>query len=441
MIEMRGETRRALEGQPAASAMASAARGAAILALTSQAGFAAVELPDGPARIAGARSAIAGLLALLSAARGLAHVGGAAPMPQRPATPADAFVIERAAELDRQTARVEAGLQTLETGEPPAAAVKLRTHYDAVGAALSALRTMIAVALGCVFCVLSGWPGATGLLVQQAAFTALLGMQPNPAAAGVAFGLSLPLPAVVAGIVGYVLLPGVSGFVPFALAVGPCVFVFALLAHHPRTAPYAAGLMLYFALLLAPANVPSYDLASYLNSVLSQVVAVVFMVLAFRLVLPVSRERRLFRIAGAITRDLRRTLQHGRPLETAPCQSLKYDQLAQARLWLGRQTTARLAVFDRLYAFAELDLALRRAWSGLAAAEAAMPGLAALVQAARAALLQHDPAALDAAARALLAGPADPHPDLLRAASGMFGAQALLQRDARALQRYGVLDR
>ena len=278
--------------------------------------------------------------------------------------------------------------------------------------------------------------------MQQAAFTALLGMQPNPAAAGVAFGLSLPLPAVVAGIVGYVLLPGVSGFVPFALAVGPCVFVFALLAHHPRTAPYGPGLMLYFALLLSPANTPGYDLAGYLNSVLSQVVAVVFMVLAFRLILPVSRQRRMFRIADAIVRDLRHTLRFGRPLDTAPCQSLKYDQLAQAQLWLGRSTAARLAVFDRLYAFAEAGhgAAPRLVWPG-PRRRAAMPGLAAPVQAARAALLRHDPAALDEAARALLAGPEAAHPDTLRAASGMYGAQALLHRDARALQRYGVLDR
>jgi len=297
------------------------------------------------------------------------------------------------------------------------------------------------VGLGAVFCILSGWSGTTGLLVQQAAFTALLGMQPNPSAAAAVFGLSLPIPALVAGLVSFGLLPHVSGFVPFALAVGPCVFAFALLGQHPRTAPFGPGFMLYFTLLLAPSNPQSYNLSTYVNTVLIQAVTILFIVLAFRLILPVSRQRRLYRVAAAIKRDLQRTLRHGRGFEDAPRQSLKYDRLSIAQQWLGRPTPARMALFARLHSFAELDTALRRAWSGLDAIRDPSPALAAAVATARMALLQHQSGPVEAAAAALLAQPEATQPAVTRAISGLYGARILLAREARALHRYGIVGR
>ena len=439
LAEITEAGRRAIAGQAPPDAMTCAKHAGEILALTTQAGFAATELPDGISRMSGARTAIAGLLSMLSAARGIAFGRAVAPVPVRLESAVDAYIMERTAELDRATKQVAEGLRVLETGDHVTASVRISRHYDAIGAALSALRTMLAVGLGAIFCVLSGWPGVTGLLVQQAAFTALLGMQPNPSAAASVFGLSLPLPAVVAGLVGYVMLPGVSGFAPFAMAVGPCVFLFALLGHHPRTAALGPGLLLYFALLLAPANVESYNLSTYMNTVMIQVVTILFIVLSFRLILPVSRQRRLYRIAVAIRRDLRRSLHHGHNFEEAPRQSLKYDRLAQAQQWLGHPTPARMAMFERLHAFAELDTALRRAWSGLDAAHDSLPGLAIPLAAARDALSNHDPAAIEAAAEGLVEHPEAQRPDIMRAISGMYGARILLAREARALRHYRVL--
>jgi uncharacterized membrane protein YccC len=430
--------RTALGGKTPPNAMTCVRDAAEILALTTQASYAATELPDGLTRTAGARTAIAGLLSMLSALRGVSF--GLAEARGRTDPALTAYIAERTSEFERATAQVQDGLAVLETGSHATAAVRLSRHYDVVGAALSAVRTMLAVGLGAIFCILSGWAGTTGLLVQQAAFTALLGMQPNPTAAASVFGLSLPLPALIAGIVGFVLLPHVSGFVPFALAVGPCVFVFALLGQHPRTAAFGPGFMLYFTLLLAPSNPESYNLSTYVNTLLIQAVTILFMVLAFRLILPVSRQRRLYRVAVAIKRDLQRTLRHGRGFEDAPRQSLKYDRLAIAQQWVGHPTPARLAVFERLHAFAELDTALRRAWSGLDAVRNPSPALAAAVATARTALLQHKPAPLEDAAAALLAQPEAAQPDITRAISGLYGARILLGRQARALRQYRIVE-
>ena len=437
LAKVRAIERRALAGAPPPDPKANVELAATILTHTSEATYAATELPDGPARIAGARATIAALLAMLSAIRGigLAHTS---PLAEPDTIPGRIFLQEREAELALQQSRAEAGLQTLGFGGHRVAPVRLRLHYDTIGAALSATRTMIAVGLGAAFCIYSGWPGITLLLIQQAAFTALLGMQPNPSRAAATFGWALPAPALLAGLAGFVVLPAVSGFVPFALVTGTCAFLFVLLGQLPVLAPISAGQLLYFTLLLSPSNVQTFDFDTFANTVLIQIVAILFMVLAFRLILPVSQERRLSRLAQSIIRDLRRTLRHGRGLDPSAFQSLKYDRLQQVLAWLGRPTPARLAVFGRLYAFAELDTALRRAWSGLDAARDGMPGLKLALDAATAALLTDDPARIETAARALAAGDQATNPAMLRAISGMYGAQFLLARQSRALRHYRV---
>ncbi len=453
----------ALTGQDLPNEPLPAQEGASILALRTDAGHAATELPDGRARNAGAQAAIAGLLGMLSASRAIAtglrlptdaatrrRMDAAAAQLREPGPeladgqdtpqntplpdtlPTDltaAALLERSQELLRQHALARDGLRTLEDGQGPTAWVSLPVHYDVVGAGLSAARTIISVALGCVFCVYAGWPGATLLLVQQAAFTALLGMQPNPSAAGVAMGLSLPAPALAAGIIGFVLLPQASGFVPFALALAPFAFAAALAARHPATARFGPGLLLYLLLLLSPANIESFDLSAFLNNVLVQVLAIVFMILAFRLILPVSPRRRLARVAGAIGRQVQRALQ-GRPdgydLSAARCLSI--DRLAQAQVWLGQPTPVRLAVLERLSVFTELELALRRAHAGLRALGLPMP--------------PPEPDVLDAAARELLAtdyAPAAARRSALQAAAGLHGSAVLLRQHGRALRRYGVM--
>jgi len=418
--------------------------GSAVLAWATQASYAATELPDGRLRSAGARSAIAALLGMLSASRAVARLLalGETLTTERPATPRAACLMERAMDLRHQEQLARQGLETLEDGKRLTRTVRLRVHRDLEGAARNAIRTIVAVGLGCVFCVFAGWSGATLLLIQQAAFTALLGMTVNPTAGAAAFAVALPVSAAAAAVVGFVLLPTVSGFVPFSLAVGTGAMLAALATRHPATARYGTGLLLYFVLLLAPSDQQSYDLAAFLNNCMEQVVAVLFMVAAFELILPVSPRRRLLRVAEAIWRDLRRTLHRGGDDDQAARQTLQYDRLAQAETWIGRRTPARVAVLHRLYAFAELDTALRRAWSGLHDAALAAPALTLSIEAARDSLRARRPEAMIVAAQALLDRQdafGDPTP-VLRAVSGLYGAEYLLRRQMHALRRYGVLE-
>ena len=402
--------------------------GAAILALRTEAGYAALEVPGGRQQRQAAGLAIAGLLGMLSAARGLGRANVQAPSRAR-----EVFRAERMSELRRQRLLAADGLTALRDRRPPRGGITLGTYRDVVTAWINAVRTMVAVAAGCLFCVVAGWPGATLLLIQQAAFTALFGMQPNPTAAAVSTAACIPTAALAAFIVGFVLLPDASGFIPFALAFAPFAFAFTLVARHRTLGPFGPGLLLYLTLLLSPANTEAFDLGAFVQNVFVQFVAVFFMVAAFTLVLPVSPSRRLMRVADSMGESLHhaldgclKTQRRLHPIITA--RTRRYDRLATARIWLGRHTPARLSLLDRMCQFAELEGALLRAAHGLRLLNHRLP--------------RPDAGAMLAQAEALADTGDEPHGlgvDL--AVSGLHEAGLLLQEQTRALRHYGLLAR
>ncbi len=455
-----------------------------LLLMRTEAGYAAAELPDGRLRAAGARSAIAALFGMLSAVRAIEaglrwdppdeamrrrlastalavlHPANSPLPPSLPAAAArtvtlqEAFLLDRTDDLLAQHALARDGLDTLATGAPLRRRVRLRVRHDLVGACLNAVRAMLAVGLGALFCICSGWSGSTAMLVQLAAFVALLGTTQNPSLAGRNMALALPLPLLLAGLVKFHALPLVAGFVPFALAVAPCSVLLCLLVRLPLTAGPGASMLLFFCLVLAPSNPQTYDLSAFLNLCAAQAVAVLLLLACFWLILPVSPHRRLFRVADAITRDLARRLDRtpGRSTTDQPDQqSLQYDRLAVAGQWLGRRTGARLALLRRLQALGEIDTALWRAQGGLDSAAIRAPRLAAAAARARACLHQPVPSEIEAAARALLdaglaldattpPGAASPlRTALLRAVSGLYGASRLLEAQRPILRRSGIL--
>ena len=440
----------ALSGRSLPDEPLPAQEAAAVLALRTDATYAGAEVADGGRRSAGAQAAIVGVLGMLSAARaistGLSELnspatweamaatsaairtgGPSPPLETLPPDPLSAALLDRARELLAERALARSGLHLLETGEGSVPAFSLPFHRDYLGAALSAARTIIAVALGCVFCIYSGYANTTGLLVQQAAFTALLGMQVSPASAGMAMGYSLIPAAMVAWLIGFVLMPQVSGFLPFAIAIGSFAFVMALAVRHPATMRFSGGLLLYLTLLVAPSNTESFDLSAFANNVLIQFTAVAFMVLAFEQILPVSPRRRLARVASAITGEIARLLDGDAPQATAAhARVLRLDRLAQAQLWLDGAQPCRLAILRRLSAFSELDSALRRAQAGMRALALPMPPCT--------------PAALLSEARRILSQTYAPTllPWALHAAAGLYGSALLLRQQGRALRHYGV---
>ena len=467
----------ALDGKPVGDDMAMVRIAAGVAALQTQASYTAVELPDGRLRANGARHAIAALLAMVSASRAIAATIGPdtpaelrawlhavadalretaergpgrrasgqphsrAPLPPvpQPRCPTDALLRERAEELLASHGYALAGLRTLTDADQAMPPIRLKVARDPVAALFGALRVLISVGFGAVFCVVAGWGGATLVLIQQAAFVALLGTFPNPTQASLQFGMPLLPVALVTGVAEFLLLPDASGYVQFSLVVGSVTFLGALMQRHADWGAKAASTLTLFTIILGPTNPQSYNLAGFVGTVMQVALCVLFVTLSFNVVFRASPSRRLLRVAAGIALDLRRTLRDAaRGLDKAPAQSLLYDRMSHAMDVLGRPTPSRLRVLGHIYGLGEVDLAIRRARTGLVGALAAEPGLGALVARAGQALQNQDAPAMLQAAQQLLdrqvEGPAG-HPVRL-AVSGLAGAARLMQPDRATLRFY-----
>ncbi len=421
----------ALENRPLPDPASLARMGAGLTALRTDATYAAVEQPDGRLRGRAARYTLAALLGSLDASRSLAlaprigvspavlqylhdvaeafRASSALPSPAmpaapRPATPQEALLVDRAADILGRHRDAAAGLRALSEGTGRMPEIDLRVSYDMVAALLNGARTAIAVSLGACFCVLAGWPGATLLLIQQSALLALLGTAPAPLVNVNAFALPLVPMILATGIVNFLILPSASGFVPFALAVGPLAFATSLVVRSKNFASSGPGALLYFTLLLSPANQETFDLSGFLNTAAELVLIVLFTFLAFLIVLPVSPKRRLYRAAIAVDRgfNMARAGRDQQLSETAVRFQL-YDRLARAVQSLGGPRPSRSAFLGDVFRLGEAQLALHRTYAALGAAGRAEPSLAAAVRQVRGCLAGLEPGPLQEAAVSLLA--------------------------------------
>ena len=451
----------ALAGRGVPDDAACADLAAGILQLGGQASYARTELQDGHQRAAGARSAIVALLELLSDSRAIAAAYGSGeleasfaarvrtagedrtaldalelhPPDMSPAGVADAFLLERARTALDQQALVQDGLHALETGSKPGRIVRLTPHHDYYAGLLNAIRVLIAFALATGFCVLSGLPDSTLLLINVAAMCALSSINPNPNAFGWGVLIGAPIAVTLAAVVTFVPLTQGSSLVVLGLSLLPPMVFGCLLSLNPATGTVGFIALVWMFIAISPGNPQSFDLLAFTERGMFLILSAVIVFMSMNFLLPASPRRRMFRIADAIVQDL----ETGARGDAATLVSRHYDRLVQARGWMKQrpQTPARQAVFSRLTALAHLAGAIGRARRALdqAREDAALAGAAA---AAQQALAGNDPQAMRDSAVDVLAAARKVDPAAraiaLRVASGLYGTAVLTEMNARMMR-------
>ncbi|AIZ31988.1 FUSC family protein [Pseudomonas parafulva] len=186
--------------------------------------------------------------------------------------------------LDFAMAATQALLDMEQGRTPKDVSQGLAVHRDLTLALLFGSRSALAFLVMSSFWLATAWPSAPGGLVLTCVVCSLFASRENGAQIGLSFlrGILLAIPT--AFFVGQILLPQWSSFALLALAMGVPLFFAALGMAHPRTGPTATAFCLHFIVLVGPANVMHYDVATLLNSALAMLVGVSAAVLAFRLV-------------------------------------------------------------------------------------------------------------------------------------------------------------
>ena len=219
--------------------------------------------------------------------------------------------------LADQTAEVLAGVSCALNGlallvkgfaRPVPRRVGIRLHVPNWHPPLvDAARVLVAVGAVELFWTLTAWPNGANAITFASIGTILFASRGDQAyPATMSFTVGTFLTAAFAAIIGFAVLPSLTTFVGFSLAIGlVLVPAGAGVAQSWRT-PMFTAIAAFFCFLLAPTNQMTYDTQQFYNAAAAAITGLGSAALSFRLLPlwpPASRARRLISLT---LRDLRR---------------------------------------------------------------------------------------------------------------------------------------
>jgi uncharacterized membrane protein YccC len=333
----------------AASGVTTAALLGDIAALRPEIASLAPESASGSIRSAAARSTAVALVAQVHAARALGAVVATADPASRdaivaaldsgdPTAPDFPPVLSAPAasalgEVLRRDAEVRDGLAALQAGRRPRHGWRTPLYRSHRTAAAAGIRAALCVALASIFFVLAGWSSASSALLLVTIILGLGATSANPQVFTINAVIAAPIAAVLAGILEFLILDGVTEFPLLALALAPFMIGAAVAIRWPHPIVAALGrLNLIFILdIFSPSNPQPYDPNIFLFSVLFLVAGIGVLLAGQLLIPPPSGETRL----GWLLASARRELDHmlsGRDRRWAPEEAMFRDAERIAQL-------------------------------------------------------------------------------------------------------------
>jgi uncharacterized membrane protein YccC len=306
---------------------------------------------------------------------------------------------------------VRRSLDAMRDGLHPAHAWRAplyRSHRIAAGAGV---RAAVHFASASAFFVITGWPATEICLTLVAVVIGLSSTAPDPRQIVSLAVLATPIACLLAGVLKYLILDGVSEFQLLAIGLAPVVIGLALLITLPnRTFSSLGRLVLVFTLaVLAPTNPQTYDPSTFLISCLFVCLATMLSFAGQLLFPPLSNDRRLRQLLKEArheldTLDLQRR-PHLAPEEAMFLDASRIDQIAA----VSGNMPSDGSLIDRVMRCFDQAAALR--WCRAELDMLAGGPLAEEVRAARTSLTQRNTDAMLTSAEALreAASPRDEH--------------------------------
>jgi uncharacterized membrane protein YccC len=172
---------------------------------------------------------------------------------------------------------------------------------------VDAARVLVAVGAVELFWIVTAWPNGAFAITFAAIGTILFGTRGDQAyAAAMSFTVGTFLTAALAAIIGFAVLPTLTTFAGFSLALGLVLVPAGAGMAQSWQTPMFIAIAAFFCFLLAPTNQMSYDTQQFYNGAVAAIAGLGSAALSFRLLPllpPASRARRLLNLT---LRDLRR---------------------------------------------------------------------------------------------------------------------------------------
>jgi uncharacterized membrane protein YccC len=322
-------------------AMTGAALLREIVALRPEIASLAAELSSGPSRSAAARNAMVGLVAELFAGRALqmlrvvispalheqsvAELDAKAPdttvsvhgaAPNGPGKHSHDLLASAASWFGEYalgaSSAVRESLVALTAGKRPPQAWRAPLYRSHRIAAEAGLRAAVYFLIAAAFFVVSGWSATEFSLSLVVIVIGLGATTPDLRAFTTIAIVAAPIASVMAGILEFIVLDGVTAFPLLAIGLAPFMIGAALLMTVPNRILSALGrLNLVFILaLLAPSNPQTYNPQTFLFTVLFLMLATGLLFLAQIFLPPASADRRRYWLLASARRDLSHLPSH-----------------------------------------------------------------------------------------------------------------------------------
>ena len=243
---------------------------------------------------------------------------------------------------------------------------------DRLPALVNAARIFATIGAVELFWIATAWPGGATTIVFAAIAVIVFSPRADLAySTAIGFMIGASLATVLAGIVKFAVLPDLTTFAGFCLAIGIVLVPAGMLLARCQS-PMLMAMVVVFLPLLQPANQMSYDTLQFYNSALAIIVGVGAGALSFRLLPPLSPTLRIRRLLALTLRDLRRLTRGPIPRSVHGWEGRIYGRLSAmpeqaeplqrahllAALTVGTETIRLRRIARRLDQEVELDAAL-----------------------------------------------------------------------------------
>ncbi|HEX5079254.1 MAG TPA: FUSC family protein [Geminicoccaceae bacterium] len=241
--------------------------------------------------------------------REVCETAGRTLVAQPVATPSLRLLADQTAKLLAGVAQALQGLALLvaDPARPPAPHGRVRLRIpDWLPSLVNAGRALAAIGAVELFWIVTAWPDGALAITFAVIGVTLFAPRADQAYAMVRdFMIGTVLAAVLAAIVKFAVLPGMSTFAGFSIALGLYLVPVAAAIVQPWQTGIFIAMTINFVPLLAPANQMIYDTAQFYNTTLAILVGTAAAALSFRLLPPLSPALRTRRLLALTLRDLR----------------------------------------------------------------------------------------------------------------------------------------
>jgi uncharacterized membrane protein YccC len=206
----------------------------------------------------------------------------------------DALFAGHAVGLLIEDLRVQEAIEDLEADRRPLSHVRAPIYRSHEAAVRNGLRAFLAVLISAILFILGGWPFASFGLAFVGTLVAFSALRPSPRMFVAATIVGMPIAALLAGVTEFLILNGVDQFPLLAIGMAPTVLGAALLVTLPNATISLIGslVLVFFPVLLSPANPQNYNPETYLFTSFLAITAVIMVSAALWTILPTSDELR-----------------------------------------------------------------------------------------------------------------------------------------------------